>query len=1154
MEFIRTFGELRKEEAPSAGGKGASLGEMTRAKMPVPPGFVILSTAFERFLEETDLNVEIDAILHTVKTKKMHTVEYASEKIQTLMLRAQMPEDIAKEITSGFKELNAQYVAVRSSATAEDSATAAWAGQLDSFLNTTKGDLLKNVQKCWSSLFTPRAIFYRFEKGIKGQKISVAVVVQKMVKSEMAGVAFSVHPVTEDYNQLIIEAGFGLGEAIVSGQITPDSYVVEKEPLRILDINVNMDKRVLDDKRILELSELILKIEKHYGFPCDIEWAFEKERFYITQSRPITTLQTKTSNVGHPAFELLIEDFKVTPFVIHRLGYVMAVKLKRYLPDSPRCLFQFVNHNINWFAEIDKWDKSAQDIVEQLIKDPYSYDSFNKELREHTHALKERASKLYAENLSGLSLDVLAEHYRNVMDAYEEVYARGMVPTIADMHIPFLTNALKSLLGAYTNDVEQAFIVLTSSGDPSELLTEERDLLEISLDKTVSRKSSRIRRHHQKYFWLTFGYEGPVYSENTIWNKVEEYRKNSSRARAKLRELSSHEKDTARNIRQSEKKLKLPQKVAAVFAVAREWLFLKGMRKEAFFAAYAAMDALAEAMARNLNVSKEHIKFLTRREVEQSLSEKMFPKNVEQRFRNMVFAFENNGELVLVDDDANAYLAKNVKAVHVEHLDEIKGQIAYMGKVKGRAKLVREPADMGKMNEGDILVSPATNPNLLPAMQKAAAFVTDVGGITCHAAIVAREMKKPCVIGTKNATHIINDDDFIEVDADKGVVRVLKKGIVNSTARAADKSIKIEDITGNVELELWLERKDVSPFVVSLFHVLEISPLKALIGGGYSKEICIMRDGVSYWLRPVADLVQLPNLHRDFIIHSDVKGLRILLEHAIQIYDSADENIKVIQNASNAQFSKNIGKFLKNVSNILLYTTSIPYYLLMALEHGNAEEGKHKLVQGMCEKLRGDSKYVRAQSVFMSKLTSFLKTRHQFSVKEAENITYDELVALLSSKTWKKDKQMLARSDLSVFWLNTVKDKHEFVYEPEVVRRLLNMYVDVKPELNREVVGSVAYKGFAQGKVAIVNSLEQIRKVHKGDVIVSRSTNPSLMPALIKCAAIVTDEGGIGSHAAIVSRELKKPCIIGTKVATKVFKDGDFVEVDAYNGKVRLLK
>ncbi len=333
MEIVRELNKLGKGDAGIAGGKGAALGEMTQAGFAVPPGFVLLSSAFERFLEETDLNVEIDSILHKVDHKEIHTVDRASEEIQALILRAGISKDIEAEIKKHFKKLGAKFVAVRSSATAEDSSSAAWAGQLDSFLNTTEKTLIPNVLCCFASLFTPRAIFYRFElfdknrtadkRGLKTrihadmEKISVAVVIQKMVESEVSGIAFSVHPVTEDRNQLIIEAGFGLGEAIVSGQITPDSFVVEKIPRRIIDKNISEQERglfkkenggnvwenipavkgatqKLSDSQILQLSELVLKIETHYGFPCDIEWAFAEGKFYITQSRPITTLSKKS--------------------------------------------------------------------------------------------------------------------------------------------------------------------------------------------------------------------------------------------------------------------------------------------------------------------------------------------------------------------------------------------------------------------------------------------------------------------------------------------------------------------------------------------------------------------------------------------------------------------------------------------------------------------------------------------------------------------------------------------------------------------------------------------------------------------------------------------------------------------------------------------
>src|ERR1043166_5580707 len=245
MELILAFDKLGKEDAGIAGGKGASLGEMTRAGIPVPPGFVLLSNAFERFLDETHLRAELGAILGRVNHEEMHTVESASEEIKALILSAKMPEDIRSSILQNYKILDADFVAVRSSASAEDSSAAAWAGQLDTYLNTTDEMLLENVQRCWASLFTPRAIFYRFEKGMQKVHIPVAVVVQKMVQSEVSGIAFSVHPVTEDYNQMIIEAGFGLGEAIVSGQVTPDSFVVEKNPRRIIDKNITYQSRAL---------------------------------------------------------------------------------------------------------------------------------------------------------------------------------------------------------------------------------------------------------------------------------------------------------------------------------------------------------------------------------------------------------------------------------------------------------------------------------------------------------------------------------------------------------------------------------------------------------------------------------------------------------------------------------------------------------------------------------------------------------------------------------------------------------------------------------------------------------------------------------------------------------------------------------------------
>lgn len=313
VEYVRPFSQLQAGDTHHAGGKGASLGEMTQAGIPVPPGYVLLTTAFEQFLDANDLHQEIETFLGQVNHHELGTVERASAGIQGIILRATIPDEIAQAIYEGFDALGAEWVAVRSSATAEDGADASWAGELESYLNTSRDSLLENVRRCWASLFTPRAIFYRFEKGFHTGKVSVAVVVQKMAQADISGIAFSVHPVTEDPNQLIIEAGYGLGEAIVSGSVTPDNYVLDKRDWTEVDMYLSSQERALyraegggsqwqsvaserqslrklDSETTRKLAELVVRIEQHYDFPCDIEWAVEGEALYIVQSRPITTL------------------------------------------------------------------------------------------------------------------------------------------------------------------------------------------------------------------------------------------------------------------------------------------------------------------------------------------------------------------------------------------------------------------------------------------------------------------------------------------------------------------------------------------------------------------------------------------------------------------------------------------------------------------------------------------------------------------------------------------------------------------------------------------------------------------------------------------------------------------------------------------------
>ncbi|MDE1856520.1 MAG: hypothetical protein KGH98_00375 [Candidatus Micrarchaeota archaeon] len=312
MKFVKLISELRKTDVGIAGGKGASLGEMTNAGINVPGGFVVLSSAFDAFALGSDVEAEIEAALKGLDRNDVEAVELASEKLRAIITNTDVPAEIKAEIVAAHGKVDSKFVAVRSSATSEDSATAAWAGQLETYLNVTSKDIVDMVRRCWASLFTPRAIVYRLSKNIDGH-ISVAVVVQKMVESEVSGVAFSVHPVTMSDDQILIEACIGLGEMLVSGAITPDNYVFSKSSGQIIEENINTQSkamvrddgknkvielaeekgsmRKISEPQLVDLARMVMKIEKHYGFPVDVEWAIHAGRLYILQSRPITTIK-----------------------------------------------------------------------------------------------------------------------------------------------------------------------------------------------------------------------------------------------------------------------------------------------------------------------------------------------------------------------------------------------------------------------------------------------------------------------------------------------------------------------------------------------------------------------------------------------------------------------------------------------------------------------------------------------------------------------------------------------------------------------------------------------------------------------------------------------------------------------------------------------
>ncbi|MDB5260285.1 MAG: hypothetical protein JWN37_516 [Candidatus Nomurabacteria bacterium] len=1037
MEFIKIFTQLNKNNAPIAGGKGASLGEMTQAGIPVPPGFVILSETFDHFLSETDLTQEIELILKKINHNEIHAVESASEEIRNLILHKDIPADIEEGIIKSFKELNATYVAVRSSATAEDGADHAWAGQLETYLNTTEEDLLRNVKLCWSSLFTPRAIFYRFEKELDQTKISVAVVIQKMVESEVSGIAFSVHPVTEDYNQLIIEAGFGLGEAIVSGAVTPDSYIVTKNS-REIDINVFTQSRalyrsvnkntedgnnewkiisepqassqVLTNDQILELTEIIITIENHYGFPCDIEWAYEKGKFYIVQSRPITTLKgnidllIKTKEVNFKK-----EDYVIT-FWASGVSIIYTDMVKdMYLPYDPLlCIYE--NKYYQYLSKT-AYDQAGKDGI-----DLYG----NKE-----------AYYKYEEDLKKVSLDFKRFRDKRISETF------------------------------ITKEILEDFIMYSSK---------------------LHRGYSKMGYEHtDKAFSLAN--ENPIIAET-------------------LKEVSIF-KDQIR-------------------AVINEMYFEKG----------SLLENLLIRLENQFHVSSGDLLNYTQQEL-LNLFDGSFVSKEELETRALGFAIQGIGGEIKFFTGKVVEKIINQLAEHIlDNRNEIKGIIANKGKVSGRVKKINvDYSDFTKLNQeiekmknGEILVAETTAPELIIACRKASAIVTDQGGLMSHAAIISREFNIPCIVGTKYASQILQDGDEVEVDADKGIIKILKKADRENYLFYYESQgyyFILDDLIVESYID-WpiveMRRGDWKRVYMTEEDIQE-NYLKGL--SFTEKEIKKKTDNIRRLIEKIRK-VNFNNAPKEIIL----SGLQ-MMEDLFESYKYLDTS-----------FSE--GLYEKNISDLRVLII---------------EQSKNLI--------RDDFDYIFFKDGGI--LRQLLTATALLTGTKAEDIRWyrtKELKRLINEPYEISSSEIQARSKAAVF----DKDRNGNItfYSGQEAEDFIQKFDKEFEKDKTEVLkGTVAYGngGKIKGIVTIIHrdysNLSKLgidmERMAPGSILITTITDPEFLPAMKKASAIVTDIGGLLSHAAISARELKVPCIVGTQIATKTLKDGDEIEIDMNTGAIKFL-
>jgi pyruvate, water dikinase len=318
LAAVRFFEQLGKSDVPFAGGKGANLGELTGAGVPVPAGFVIGAPAYAAFCDQNGLRERIAAALADLDPDDPEGLEQHAARVREMIAAEPLPESLADAIVAAYVRLTdgdgSMAVAVRSSATAEDTESASFAGMNETFLNVRGRDqLLDAIRRCWASLFGARTVFYRAKRGFPQAEMDIAVVVQRQIHSLRAGVMFTIDPASGDRQRIVIEGAFGLGESVVSGSVSPDRYLVDKGSLAIVAHETKRKELaiepapdggtitrqlrddealapVLTDDEVRELAHLAVRIERHYGAPQDTEWAFDEKRaVWMLQSRPITS-------------------------------------------------------------------------------------------------------------------------------------------------------------------------------------------------------------------------------------------------------------------------------------------------------------------------------------------------------------------------------------------------------------------------------------------------------------------------------------------------------------------------------------------------------------------------------------------------------------------------------------------------------------------------------------------------------------------------------------------------------------------------------------------------------------------------------------------------------------------------------------------------
>lgn len=821
--MILDFNEIKKEDVLVAGGKGANLGEMTSAKINVPSGFVITADAYRDFLKVNGIDILIEnGIKKSVddKRKLLNEAEHFRGKIKS----GKFPERLENAIREKyFNHGNNTRVAVRSSATAEDLPDASFAGQQETYLNVQGIESVLNaVRNCYASLWGNRAVSYRFHQGYDQTSVSIAVVIQEMIESEKSGVLFTVNPVNKKENEMQINASFGLGESVVSGRVTADSYIIDKSgkiaqvnigsketqiiygDKETVEVAVSSDKRktrALNDREILELMKCGLEIEKHYRMPMDIEWAIKNDIVYILQARAITTLKNSGNDItGNDLIEKYIKGKKIKkdtrevmsfflekmPFA-HRVldfDYLMAINDQKVnilseggiiLPRNPI----IDDDGIQTFS--DEGKRIGKNIFKffNILKNMKDFEFCYKKCKDFMNIYETEIEEIKHLNFENMTLmgcgNFLEESYALLQKLAYDRFKYALFPSV--LNSKKFTKIIKKVNSNYSS-----FDFYWDLDNKTSVITNDVYTMACEIRKNEALKRAIISGDNFKELYKKFNDFKNISDEfmkdngfksdyNCYCLSAKTFLEDPDRLTNILRPILNENSNESKDTKDFSK---LMESIEGIYGKKYQDIEKQIKYFRYFHVVREESQYLWETLFYYVRKCVKRINFIL-------LGDENIEIGVANLFHKELLKAINRGNLNESDKEKinrrNEKFPLAVKVWEASKLlifktdgDVLKGVSGSTGIAVGKVCLINSPKEFYKMKKGDILVCHLTDPEWTPLFKLASAVVADTGSALSHAAIVAREYNIPAVLGVGFATTKFKDGDTIQVDGNTGEV------------------------------------------------------------------------------------------------------------------------------------------------------------------------------------------------------------------------------------------------------------------------------------------------------------------------------------------------------------------------------------------------